>query len=65
MRSRRWLTERSENERLVMAYPTGVEERELETHQLTRVMYAVDVRFCLRSENFYARTCTTTSNLNV
>jgi hypothetical protein len=25
---------------LVMAYPTGVEERELETHQLTRVMYA-------------------------
>jgi hypothetical protein len=26
-----------------MAYPTGLEKFELETHQLTRVMYAVEV----------------------
>jgi hypothetical protein len=36
MRSRRWLTERSENDRLDMAYPTGLEKSELTTIQLTR-----------------------------
>jgi hypothetical protein len=41
MRSRRWLIERSENDRLDMAYPTGLEKFELTTIQLTRVMYAV------------------------
>jgi hypothetical protein len=39
--SRRWLTERSENDRLDMAYPIGLEKCELTTIQLTRVMYAV------------------------
>ena len=41
MRSRRWLIERSENDRLDMAYPTGLATFELTTIQLTRVMYAV------------------------
>ena len=41
IRSRRWLIERSENDRFDMAYPTGLEKCELTTIQLTRVMYAV------------------------
>jgi hypothetical protein len=44
MRSRRWLTERSENDRFDMAYPTGLATFELTTIQLTRVMYAVGMR---------------------
>jgi hypothetical protein len=41
IRSRRWLTERSKNDRFDMAYSTGMEKFELTTIQLTRVMYAV------------------------
>lgn len=41
MRSRRRLIERSENDSLEMAYPTGLEKLELTAMQLYQVVYAV------------------------